>query len=260
MVVKNAINAYSPYMSSQPGRLDAWNWGAGTVSRVRVGANCEEGRWIMGSDIIPSDTAILDLLRKRERLSVTELADAMEVTATAVRQRLTRLMAQGYIERVVSRAGRGRPSHQYSLTSKGRRQTGSNFADLAVALWQEIRSIRDPEVRRGLMKRISQRLAGVYGDRFRGGTLEQRMECLVEVMGERQVPFEIDRSGGLPVLNALSCPYPELAEMDRGICAMEREFLAEVLGEDVRLGKCRLDGDTCCAFEVKVGASRGGDW
>jgi DeoR family transcriptional regulator, suf operon transcriptional repressor len=85
----------------------------------------------MGPDIVPSDTAILDLLRKRDRLSVTELAEAMEVTATAVRQRLNRLMAQGYIERVVSRAGRGRPSHQYSLTSKGRRQTGSNFADLA---------------------------------------------------------------------------------------------------------------------------------
>lgn len=216
----------------------------------------------MVSDIIPSDTAILDLLRKRESLSVTELAEAMEVTATAVRQRLNRLMAQGYIERVVSRSGRGRPSHQYSLTSKGRRETGSNFADLAIALWQEVRSIREPEIRQGLMKRISGRLAAQYGDRFAGATLEQRMERLVELMGERQMAFEIDRSQGLPILNALSCPYPELAEMDRGVCAMERVFLSEVLGQEMRLGKCRLDGDTCCAFEVKLpsGSAASGDW
>jgi hypothetical protein len=27
-----------------------------------------------------------------------------------------------------------------------------------------------------------------------------------------------DDSGGLPVLTAYACPYPELAEQDRGIC------------------------------------------
>ena len=40
-----------------------------------------------------SDADLLDLIRIAGPLSVTELADAMEVTATAVRQRLTRLMA-----------------------------------------------------------------------------------------------------------------------------------------------------------------------
>jgi predicted ArsR family transcriptional regulator len=52
------------------------------------------------------------------------------------------------------------------------------------------------------------------------------------------------------VLTALACPYPELADQDRSVCAMERMLFAEVLGESVRLSKCRLDGDTCCSFEV----------
>src|SRR5690606_20741034 len=138
------------------------------------------------------------------------------------------------------------------------RQTGSNFADLAIALWQEVRTIRNLEVRQGLLQRISQRLVELYGDRLSVGSLEQRMERLVELMAERQLEFEIDRQEGLPVLKALSCPYPELAEIDRGVCAMERSFLAEALGRDVRLGKCRLDGDSCCAFEVKPVASAPG--
>ena len=60
-----------------------------------------------------SDSQLLELLRRRGAMSVTELAAATDVTATAVRQRLTRLTGQGLIQREASRAGRGRPSHRY---------------------------------------------------------------------------------------------------------------------------------------------------
>ena len=63
-----------------------------------------------------SDICILDLLRKAGPLGVNDLAQATQVTATAVRQRLVRLMAQGLIDRELTRAGRGRPSHRYGLT------------------------------------------------------------------------------------------------------------------------------------------------
>jgi predicted ArsR family transcriptional regulator len=206
----------------------------------------------MHDEIVASDVAILDLLRKQDSLSVTELAATMEVTATAVRQRLTRLMAQGYIDRETSRAGRGRPSHRYVLTSKGRRKTGANFADLALALWQEIRAIQDPEVRTGLIQRIARRLADMYAGRVQGGTVDEQLHALAEVFNDRRVPFVVEPTvkGQLPVLTALACPYPELAEQDRSVCAMERMLFAEVLGESVRLSKCRLDGDHCCSFEV----------
>ena len=79
-------------------------------------------------DLVPSDVTILDLLRKRRWMSVSEFRDALGVTATAVRQRLTRLMAQGYVRReAIESSGRGRPSHRYELTTEGRRKTGANF-------------------------------------------------------------------------------------------------------------------------------------
>ena len=67
-----------------------------------------------------SDSDLLDLLRKRGPLGVSELVDAMEVTPTAVRQRLTRLLAKEMIQRDVVRGGRGRPKHRYWLTERGR--------------------------------------------------------------------------------------------------------------------------------------------
>lgn len=196
-----------------------------------------------------SDVMILDLLRKVGPLSVSQLATQMQVTATAVRQRLTRLSALGFIQRAAVNAGRGRPSHQYDLTEKGRRQTGANFADLAVALWEEIRSIQDPEVRRGLLTRISKRLVEQYAGQIGGRDLPERMKQLAAVFNERKIPFEVDQSGELPVLRAAACPYPDLAEKDRAICSVERMMFSDLLGQSVRLSNCRLDGGTCCTFE-----------
>ena len=65
-----------------------------------------------------SDARLLDLLRERGPLNVAGIGAACGVTATAVRQRLTRLIEQGLVERVVHRRDRGRPEHRYSLTEK----------------------------------------------------------------------------------------------------------------------------------------------
>jgi predicted ArsR family transcriptional regulator len=119
-----------------------------------------------------------------------------------------------------------------------------------MALWHELRGIQDPEVRRGLLQRIAGRLALAYTDQVRGATTEEKMEALAEVFSQRNVPFAVNRDEQLPVLTALACPYPVLAEQDRTICAMERLLFSELLGENVHLGQCRLDGASCCTFEL----------
>jgi predicted ArsR family transcriptional regulator len=119
---------------------------------------------------------------------------------------------------------------------------------MAIVLWEEVKSVEDPAVRRGLLKRIADRLVERYRDRVSGDTLGARMTTLARLMGDREIPFEVDSSGELPVLTALACPYPELAKLDRGVCTMEKLMLSEILGENVRLSECRLDGANCCTF------------
>jgi predicted ArsR family transcriptional regulator len=205
------------------------------------------------NDSVPSDRSVLDLLRRRELMTVAEFEAALGVTATAVRQRLGRLLAQGLIQRRLDSAGggRGRPSHRYELTDAGRRNTGSNFTDLALVLWAEIRAVQDAGVRRGLLQRLAERLADHYAEEIRGESLGDRMRSVAGLLGERQIPFEVrEEEGQLPVLNALACPYPQLAEQDRGVCAMERMLFSALVGQGLQLEQCRLDGAPCCTFSV----------
>jgi predicted ArsR family transcriptional regulator len=202
------------------------------------------------------DHELIEFLRRRGAATVQEMVDYAGVTATAIRQRLTRLLEQGLIVREAESSGRGRPTHRYSLSAAGIRTSGTNNEDLVSVLWTELRSIQDPDVRYGLLKRIVTRLAELYRDRITGDTLAERMESLVALMRGRDVPFEVIQpvEGQLPVLKALACPYPSLAEHDRSVCSMEKMLFAEILGNGMRLQECRLDGATHCTFDMNPNA------
>ena len=204
----------------------------------------------MAEEFHSSDIAILDLLRQADSLGVTGLAEQMQVTQTAIRQRLNRLMEQGYVQRVEVKQSRGRPTHNYSLTSSGRRKAGENFADLATALWAEVRSLEDEALKIRLIEGIGRRLARMYSDQVAGGTPEEKMAAIASIFGSRHIPMQVNSSspGEMPVLSVLACPYPDLAEEDDAICHMERTLLSELVGEELELGECTVSGGNCCRF------------
>lgn len=211
----------------------------------------------------PSDLPILDQLRRRGEATVSELADELEVTPTAIRQRLQRLMFQGFVARSDRRQSRGRPTHGYRLTSSGRRKAGENFADLATALWEEVRSIEDRATRDALIEGIAKRLARKYSRSVQGESLAERMASIASLFGERQIPVSVANGATgehrlAPVLQVLACPYPDLAGDDDSICRMERTLLSELVGSPLELGECTLKGGSCCRFTtVGSGATEG---
>jgi DeoR family suf operon transcriptional repressor len=198
-----------------------------------------------------SDGHLLDLLRISGSMGVAELATRVEVTPTAIRQRLMRLMAQGLVQREAIRNGRGRPKHLYRLTDKGLRLTGSNFGDLALALWREIGLTGSDERQREMVRRIARALAIEYADQVQGSTVTERMQSLSELLAHRRIPTSVGDFAHQLVITAHACPYPKLAEQDRRVCEMERTLFSELLGQEVALTQCRLDGGTDCRFQAE---------
>lgn len=203
-----------------------------------------------------SDRALLDLIRRRGPLTVDEMAAETGVTGTAVRNRLTRLVGAGLVERQPRRDGRGRPKLLYQASEEAHKRLGQNYADLAVALWEELMgSVEDRKLRRLLFTRITERLAEVYRGRVKGEEWEGRLVQLSGLLQDRGVEAEVARgdgeAGAQPFLRQNSCPYYELAEMDPAICALERKMLEKILGRGLRLSQCRLDGDRSCDFQAK---------
>lgn len=201
-----------------------------------------------------SDRALLDLLRRRGPMTVAEMSEQLGVTGTAVRNRLTRLLESGLVERRAEARGRGRPRHAYQASVEAQKRLGQNYADLAVALWEEMMTtVEDRKLRRLLFSRITERLAEMYRGQVSGPGWEGRLVQLTGLLHDRGVEAEVAHEGvgAFPILRQHSCPYYELAETDRAICALERKMFEKVLGRGLRLSQCRLDGDHSCDFQAK---------
>jgi predicted ArsR family transcriptional regulator len=201
-----------------------------------------------------SDRELLDLIRRSGPLTVVEMGARLGVTGTAVRNRLARLLGTGLVERKSEHQGRGRPRHTYEASVLAQKRLGQNYADLAVALWDELMgTIPDRKLRRHLFIRVTERMAEVYRAQVSGDEWEGRLVQLTGLLVDRGVEAEVAAGarGAISILRQHSCPYYELAEADRTICALERKMFEKVLGRGLKLSQCRLDGDRFCDFEAK---------
>ena len=204
----------------------------------------------MSNSFSKNEQDVIQILLEFGPCSISELEKHLDITATAVRQRLVRLMAAGFIDRKSNSEGRGRPNHKYQVTDSGRRVVGNNLADLADALWKEIQAIEDSDLRRSIIKGASQRMAASYADQIDGTSLEQKLSSVASLFGERDIPVSVEKSkNGLPILKVLACPYPNLANDSHEVCEMERQLVSEVTGGTIELCQCQQDGDSCCTFQ-----------
>jgi predicted ArsR family transcriptional regulator len=197
----------------------------------------------------PHDRDFLDQLNRMGSGTVQEICEELGVTVTAVRQRLVRLQNLNLIQREPVRRGRGRPNHAYSVTKTGQQELGDNYSDLAMILWREMRQIADPNVREVIVERVREALVSRYGHLVHAESLNERFQQLGEALLDRGFHVEVDHSGQLPILRENNCPYLELASTDPAICELEKEVFRKVLGSEVELTQCCLDGHSCCEFQ-----------
>src|SRR3954466_11111310 len=133
-----------------------------------------------------SDRSLLDLIRRHGPLAVPEMAERLGVTPTAVRNRLTRLVSSGMVERATEHGGRGRPRHTYRASVEAHKRLGQNYADLAVVLWDEMMTtVEDRRLRRVLFGRITERLADMYRSQVTGEGWEGRLVQLGSLLHGR---------------------------------------------------------------------------
>jgi predicted ArsR family transcriptional regulator len=204
----------------------------------------------MKSSLESSDREFLERLHRLGSGTVQEICTEMGVTATAVRQRLIRLQGLHLISRETVRSGRGRPHHTYQVTDSGLRELGDNYADLALILWRELRNIEEPAVRNRVLGRIQDAFVSRYRPFVRSESLNERVEQLTGALAERGFDVEVDLTGPLPILRENNCPYLEVSRSDPDICELERAIFRRVLGAEVRLTQCCLDGHSCCEFQA----------
>lgn len=201
-----------------------------------------------------SDQKVLDIIRHEGSVSVVRLCELLDVTATAIRQRLSRLLAAALIEKVESRQDRGRPVHLYQLTSAGLQAMGDNLSELAQALWAEVIAIEDDSIRQQVIDGVLVRLVEKYRNQITGDTVTERLRSIAALFRERKIPFVVENQEDVAALRIVGCPYPRLNDHGNAICQLEQKLVAALLDAPVALNRCNCEssGGKCCTFSAQA--------
>jgi predicted ArsR family transcriptional regulator len=123
--------------------------------------------------------------------------------------------------------------------------------DLALTLLEEVFALEGPDRTQTLLNRVGDRLAKRYATAVQADGLQERVEQLAVALSDRGVLTGVEvEDENMIVLHAYNCPYHELALEHRAICEMDEEVMRKVLGSDVNLSACMMDGHHGCSFVV----------
>lgn len=163
------------------------------------------------------------LLRHKRGATIDELARAIGVTRTAVRQHLAALLRDGLAAAGESRPTGGRPERLFVLTPAGREAFPRHYSWFAQLL---IEAITQEHGATGLRLRLG-RIASSVVAQIRAqtpvsGSRRQKVEALSTLMDElgydARTAKDVD---GLPTIEADNCVFHELAMKDPNVCRFQ---------------------------------------
>lgn len=196
---------------------------------------------------------IVEYLQRHGSATIKELEQLLGVTTTAVRQHLHTLQGEGYIQRRAVHDGVGRPHHAYTTTDKTRDLFACNCDDLALTLLQEVFALEGKEKTAMLLERVGHRLANRYSSSVRSTMLQERVEELAGALYHQGVLTDVATTDdNTIILKTYNCPYHDLAQEHREICEMDEGMMRQLLGSDVNLSACMMDGHGSCSFVVSM--------
>ena len=200
----------------------------------------------------PTRRQILDHLRLHSQATVKDLGQLLGLTSTGIRQHLTVLERDGLVEAREERGHVGRPALVYHLTEQGDALYPKLYDSLANALLDELRSIAGPDSLQKVLRRVASRFAEPYLERLEDKPLAERVAETAHIIEERGCTADFTMRDGDWHVSQYTCPFPNVARCNSGVCAMEVEFVRRLTGADARLVSCLLRGDRSCTYRIRA--------
>lgn len=179
--------------------------------------------------------------------TVEELADALEVSRTAVQQHVTALERDGLLRVSGQRSTGGRPGRAFALTDAALELFPRSYARLADDMLRTVRELYGEEGLERMLAKMADEAARDFAPRLAGMAPRERMLEVASILTELGYEAHVDANGRL---RAVNCVFHQLARSSRAVCRYDQALLRGLLGADVKQLSCITDGKAACVFAV----------
>lgn len=202
--------------------------------------------------------SILLLLKKRGEAGASELAVALGVTVSAVRQHMARLLAGGLVTHRHERHGPGRPALRYSLASAGEALFPRFYSELTNELLSYAED-EDPGLLDKVFERRRRRRVEDAGKRLAGKGFADRVAELTAILDADGYLADFSRRpDGSYLVTEHNCAILGVVQRYGLACSTEIEFLREALPDaTIERVAHRLAGQHVCSYEIRPVEAKG---
>ena len=197
---------------------------------------------------------ILQLLKHHPGLTVEEMAEAIRITAAAVRKHLVSLEAAELVDSDLERRAMGRPVRKYHLTESAGELFPKTYLQLALSLLDYLRRTSGPEAVEEFFRSRNTRISRDLMPRMDDKPIRERVCELARIMDEQGAMSEIRMQGGDVVLDKYNCTLGQVVRAFPEACDYELKLYEDLLGVPIRRVRHMGSGDECCSYVIPGGA------
>jgi predicted ArsR family transcriptional regulator len=199
--------------------------------------------------------AILGIVKCRGSAAIAELADELDVSYEAVRQQITQLHREGWLQKRIDRGGErprvGRPQGRYRLTPAGDHLFPKHYDLLSVALIDAVADRFGAQGLKEVLGKLADARVREWLPLLEGLDLEERLELLRGIYLEDDPFVSVERTdnGDLRLVER-NCPFLNVAAERPALCSMTVAILSRLLKRNVVREERFQNGDGRCVFCV----------
>ena len=199
---------------------------------------------------------ILQTLLRRPRITINELAEAVDINPISVRHHLTNLQMEGLIQAEEVRHGVGRPRLVYSLTQDGMERFPTKYLRLTTRLLAQMKETMPAPMVSQLFSQIAEELASEYSSQIQGLSMEERLEFVKELLAQEGFTVEWEKNGSEYQIHEISCPYYQIGVAHPEVCTVDQTLISKMLALPANKVQCILDGGSHCTYVVQPAATK----
>lgn len=197
---------------------------------------------------------ILIYLKMNGPKTAPALAKAFGMTGEGMRLHLVKLEEEGYIQSAPLVKGVGRPSIEYSLTSKSLQRFPNNHAALTVQLLKNIKQVLGQDALDTLVKskqemdyaRYAMEIEPIEG-------VEAKLKKFTEARSKEGYMAELKETDNGWLFIENHCPICSAAASCDGFCRSEIENIQRLIGDTVKVERDdhAAKGDRRCVYRIR---------
>ena len=194
---------------------------------------------------------ILQTLLRKPKLTINDLAEAVEINPISVRHHLSNLEKEGLIAAEEERHGVGRPRLLYSLTEDGMERFPTKYLRLTTRLLAQMKESMPGPMVASLFNQIAEDLASQYASDIKGLNMEERLDFVKELLAQEGFTVEWEKKEGQYEIHEISCPYYQIGIAHPEVCTVDQTLISKMLAVPANKVQCILSGGAHCTYVVQ---------